>query len=42
MKPFDVYPLFDIEPVKAEGSYLWDKNGIKYLDLITAWPPYRS
>lgn len=33
MKPFDVYPLFDIEPVKAQGSYLWDKNGQKYLDL---------
>jgi acetylornithine aminotransferase len=33
MKPFDVYPLFDIEPVKAQGSYLWDKEGVKYLDL---------
>jgi acetylornithine aminotransferase len=33
MKPFDVYPLFDIEPVKARGSYLWDKNGQQYLDL---------
>ena len=33
MKLFDVYPLFDIEPVKASGSYLWDKNGQKYLDL---------
>jgi acetylornithine/N-succinyldiaminopimelate aminotransferase len=33
MKPFDVYPLFDIEPVKAQGSYLWDKTGNKYLDL---------
>ncbi|CAN5231898.1 aminotransferase class III-fold pyridoxal phosphate-dependent enzyme [soil metagenome] len=33
MKNFDVYPLFDIEPVKASGSYLWDKNGEKYLDL---------
>jgi acetylornithine/N-succinyldiaminopimelate aminotransferase len=33
MKLFDVYPLFDIEPVKALGSYVWDKNGIKYLDL---------
>ena len=30
---FDVYPLYDIEPVKAEGSYLWDQNGTKYLDL---------
>ena len=33
MKPFDVYPLFDIEQVKALGSYLWDNNGQKYLDL---------
>ena len=33
MKNFDVYPLFDIEPVKAQGSYLWDKEGTKYLDL---------
>jgi len=30
---FDVYPLFPIEPVKAQGSWLWDKNGKKYLDL---------
>jgi acetylornithine/N-succinyldiaminopimelate aminotransferase len=33
MKPFDVYPLFSIEPVKAQGSYLWDKEGNKYLDF---------
>jgi len=33
MKPFDVYPLFSIEPVKALGSYLWDKEGNKYLDF---------
>ncbi len=33
MKLFDVYPLINVEPVKAQGSYLWDKNGIKYLDL---------
>jgi acetylornithine/N-succinyldiaminopimelate aminotransferase len=33
MKTFDVYPLFDIEPVKGEGCYLWDKNGKRYLDL---------
>lgn len=30
---FDVYPLYDIEPVKARGSYLWDKTGTQYLDL---------
>lgn len=33
MKLFDVYPLFDINPVKAQGSWLWDDMGIKYLDL---------
>src|SRR5229473_3408869 len=33
MKLFDVYPLFPIEPIKAEGSWLWDKEGKKYLDL---------
>ncbi|MFN8414712.1 MAG: aminotransferase class III-fold pyridoxal phosphate-dependent enzyme [Cytophagaceae bacterium] len=33
MKLFDVYPLIPIEPVKAEGSNLWDAQGNKYLDL---------
>lgn len=33
MNLFNVYPLYDIEPVKAKGSYLWDKNGEEYLDL---------
>lgn len=33
MKLFDVYPLFSITPVKAEGSWVWDDQGIKYLDL---------
>jgi acetylornithine/N-succinyldiaminopimelate aminotransferase len=33
MKTFDVYPLYDITPVRAQGSYLWDENGQKYLDL---------
>lgn len=33
MKLFDVYPLFNIVPVKAKGSYLWDEKGQKYLDL---------
>ncbi|MBO0936148.1 aminotransferase class III-fold pyridoxal phosphate-dependent enzyme [Fibrella sp. HMF5335] len=30
---FNVYPLYDIEPVRAQGSYLWDTNGTRYLDL---------
>jgi len=33
MELFDVYSLFDITPVKAEGCYLWDDQGRKYLDL---------
>ena len=33
MKLFDVYPLIDVTPVKAEGSYFWDENGTEYLDL---------
>jgi acetylornithine aminotransferase len=33
MKLFDVYPLFPITPVKAQGSWLWDDKGEKYLDL---------
>ncbi|MBP2833648.1 aspartate aminotransferase family protein [Aquimarina sp. U1-2] len=33
MKLFEVYPLYDVEPVKAYGSTVVDKNGIEYLDL---------
>ncbi len=33
MKLFDVYPLIDVTPAKAEGSYFWDVNGNQYLDL---------
>ena len=33
MKLFDVYPLFNITPVKASGAYIWDDKGEKYLDL---------
>ncbi|MDR0687906.1 MAG: aminotransferase class III-fold pyridoxal phosphate-dependent enzyme [Prevotellaceae bacterium] len=33
MLPFDVYPLWDIEPVRGEGCYLYDKNGVRYLDF---------
>ena len=33
MELFDVYPLFDITPVKGEGTYVFDKDGKKYLDL---------
>ncbi len=33
MKLFDVYSLWDIEPVRAEGCRVWDKDGQEYLDL---------
>ncbi len=33
MKLFDVYPINDIEPVKALGSTIWDNEGKEYLDL---------
>jgi acetylornithine/N-succinyldiaminopimelate aminotransferase len=33
MKLFDVYPLYDITPVKGEGVFVYDENGKKYLDL---------
>jgi len=33
MKLFDVYSLLDMEPVRGEGAYLWDKNGVEYLDF---------
>jgi acetylornithine aminotransferase len=33
MKLFDVYPLNDITIEKASGSYVWDDNGVQYLDM---------
>lgn len=33
MKLFDVYPLFDINIVKGEGTKVWDDKGQEYLDL---------
>ena len=30
---FNVYPLNDIEPVRAEGSYIWDTTNTRYLDM---------
>jgi acetylornithine/N-succinyldiaminopimelate aminotransferase len=30
---FDVYPLLELTPLKAHGSWLWDDHGVKYLDL---------
>ena len=33
MKLFDVYPINDITIVKAKGSYVWDDQGVQYLDM---------
>ena len=33
MDLFQVYKLWDIEPVKGSGTTLWDKNGEEYTDL---------
>lgn len=33
MELFQVYPLFDITPVKAQGAYITDNQGKQYLDL---------
>jgi len=33
MKLFDVYPINDINIVKALGSYVWDNAGTEYLDM---------
>ena len=33
MKLFDVYSLYDIEPVKGSGNHVYTEDGTKYLDL---------
>ncbi|MEK7718374.1 MAG: aminotransferase class III-fold pyridoxal phosphate-dependent enzyme [Bacteroidota bacterium] len=33
MNLFDVYPLYDLTPVSANGCTITDKNGVEYLDL---------
>jgi acetylornithine/N-succinyldiaminopimelate aminotransferase len=33
MELFDVYSLWNIEPVKAKGCHVWDNEGNEYLDL---------
>lgn len=33
MKLFDVYPLYNITPVKATDVFVYDDNGVEYLDL---------
>lgn len=33
MKPFDVYPLYNVTPVSAKGIEVIDEQGTKYLDF---------
>lgn len=33
MTLFDVYSLYDIEPVRGEGNFVFTEDGTKYLDL---------
>lgn len=33
MKLFDVYPLNNITITRAQGSYVWDNEGVQYLDM---------
>lgn len=33
MSLFDVYPLFDVTPVRAQDVYVYDHNDVEYLDL---------
>lgn len=33
MKLLPVYPIFDVEPVKAKGNFVYTDDGTKYLDM---------
>ncbi|MCB0473789.1 MAG: aminotransferase class III-fold pyridoxal phosphate-dependent enzyme, partial [Flavobacteriaceae bacterium] len=33
MNLFDVYPLYDVTPVKAKDCIIYDEKGLKYLDF---------
>ncbi|MEO9967233.1 MAG: aminotransferase class III-fold pyridoxal phosphate-dependent enzyme [Reichenbachiella sp.] len=33
MENYKVYPVFDINIVKAKGAYVWDDNNTRYLDM---------
>jgi acetylornithine/N-succinyldiaminopimelate aminotransferase len=35
MNLFNVYPLYDVTPVRAKDCFVWDENNIKYLDLYS-------
>ena len=33
MNLFNVYPLYDVAPIKAQDCFVWNEKGEKYLDL---------
>ena len=33
MQLFDVYPLYDVEPISGKGARVWDTEGVEYLDF---------
>lgn len=33
MELFDVYPLYDLKPVRGQGAYVYDESGTAYLDF---------
>ncbi len=33
MRPYDVYPLYDVEPVRGKDVYVYDVEGREYLDF---------
>ncbi len=33
MELFDVYPLYDLKPVRGQGAYVYDEQGREYLDF---------
>jgi len=33
MPLFDVYPLYNVTPVKGKDMFVYDNNGVEYLDL---------
>ncbi len=33
MQLFDVYPIYNIEPIKGRGVKVWDTEGVEYLDF---------
>lgn len=38
MKLFDVYSLYDIEPVRGKGNYVYTADGTPYLDFTEVTP----